>query len=86
MDSLEHLKINSQFSKYFSTNKSALVKKSFVNDLSVGWQNLNLLSHPYATLAPQTRQSRASAENLKYLTLAPQERPSGEILNYSLSH
>ena len=41
-----------------------------VNDLSIEWQNLNLLSHPNATLAPQARQAR----------------PSGEILNYLLSH
>ena len=56
------------------------------NDLTVGWQNLNPLSHPNATLAPQARQARASGENLNYVTLAPQARPSGEILNYWLSH
>ena len=39
------------------------------NDLTIGWQNLNLLSHPNATQAPQARQARAS----------------GEILNYSMS-
>ena len=33
------------------------------NDLTIGWQNLNLLNHPNATLAPQTRESRASGEN-----------------------
>ena len=38
----------------------------------MGWQNLNPLSHPNATLAPQTRQARASGENLNYVTLAPQ--------------
>ena len=56
-----------------------------INDLTIGWQNLNLPSHPN-TLAPQVL--RASGENLKYVTLAPQARqarPSGEILNYSLS-
>ena len=53
------------------------------NDLTIGWQNLNSLSHPNATLAPQ---ARASSENLYYETLAPQARPSGEILNYLLSH
>ena len=37
------------------------------------------------TLAPQARQARASDENLNYVTLAPQARPSGEILNYLLS-
>ena len=37
------------------------------NDLTRGWQNLYLLSHPNATLAPQAR-------------------PSGENLNYLLSH
>ena len=37
-----------------------------VNDLSIEWQNLNLLSHPNATLAPQAR-------------------PSVEILNFWLS-
>ena len=49
-------------------------------------QKLNPLSHPNATLAPQTRQVRASGENLNYVTLAPQAKPSGEIFNYSLSH
>ena len=51
----------------------------------VGWQNLNLLSHPNATLATLARQARASGEDLNYVTLAPQAMPSGEILNYSLS-
>ena len=51
-----------------------------------GWQNLNLLSQPNATLAPQAKQAMASGENLNYVTLAPQARPSGEILNYLLSH
>ena len=57
------------------------------NDLTIGWQNVNPLSHPNATLVPQTRQARASGENLNYITLAPQAmqaRPSGKILNYSL--
>ena len=40
-----------------------------LNDLTIGWQNLNLLSLPNSTLAPQARQVR----------------PSGEILNYLLS-
>ena len=30
------------------------------NDLTIGWQNLNPLSHTNATLAPQARQARAS--------------------------
>ena len=55
------------------------------NDLTIGWQNLNLLSHPNATLAPQARQARASGENLNYVTLASQASPSGEILSYLLS-
>ena len=38
----------------------------------IGWQNLNLLSHPIATLAPQARQAMASGENLNYMTLTPQ--------------
>ena len=29
----------------------------------------------------QARQARASGENLNYVTLVPQARPSGEILN-----
>ena len=49
------------------------------NDLTIGWQNLNPLSHPNATLAPQARQAKASSENLNYMTLAPQARLSGEI-------
>ena len=55
-----------------------------LNDHTIGWQNLNLLSHPTATLEPQARQARASGKNLNYMTLAPQVRqasPSGEILN-----
>ena len=59
------------------------------NDHTIGWQNLDPLSHPNTTLAPQTRQERASGENLNNVKLAPQERqerPNGEILNYSLSH
>ena len=58
------------------------------NDLTIGWQNLNPLSHSNATLVPQARQARVSGENLNYVTLTPQvrqERPSGKILNYSLS-
>ena len=60
-----------------------------LNDLTIGWQNLNLLSLPNSTLAPQARQARASREILIYVTLAPQARqarPSGEILNYLLRH
>ena len=34
------------------------------NDLTKGCQNLNLLSHPTATLAPQAKQVTASGENL----------------------
>ena len=41
------------------------------NDHTIGWQKLNLLCHPNATLAPQARQARASGENLNYVTLAP---------------
>ena len=49
------------------------------NDHTIGWQNLNLLSHPNA------RQVRASSENLNFVTLAPQARLSGEILNFLMS-
>ena len=35
-----------------------------INDLTIEWQNLNLLSHPNATLAPQ---ARTSGEILNYL-------------------
>ena len=52
------------------------------NDLTIGWQNINPLSHPNATLAPQVRQARASGENLNYVTPALQARPSVEILKY----
>ena len=48
-------------------------------DLTVGWQNLNPLSHPTATLAPQARQAKASGEILNYMTQAQQARLSGEI-------
>ena len=52
------------------------------NDLTIGWQNLNLLSLPNATLAPLARQARPSGGNLNYVTLVPLARPSGEIFNY----
>ena len=58
------------------------------NNLTIGWQNLNPMSHPNATLAPPATQARASGENLNYVTLAPQTRQartSGKNLNYSLS-
>ena len=42
-------------------NKPA--KLAPTNDLTIGWQNLNQLSHPNATLAPP---ARASGENLNY--------------------
>ena len=42
-----------------------------VNDHTTEGLNLNLLSHPNATLEPQARQVRASDENLNYVTLAP---------------
>ena len=38
----------------------------WANDLTIGWQNLNPLSHPNATLAPQ---ARASGENLNCVTM-----------------
>ena len=56
------------------------------NDLTMGCQNLNPLSHPNATLAPQ---AWVSGENLNYVILttkARQARASGEILNFLLSH
>ena len=36
-----------------------IIAPSLGNDLTIGWKNLNLLSHPNAILAPQTRQARA---------------------------
>ena len=39
------------------------------NDHTIGWQNLNTLSHPNATLAPQAMLARASGENFNYTTL-----------------
>ena len=35
--------------------------------LYIGWQNLNLLSQPNATLVPQVRKARASGEIFNYL-------------------
>ena len=64
----------------------SLLNTILCNDLTIGWQNSNPLSHPNATRMPQARQARASGENLNYVTLAPQARPSGKILNYLLSH
>ena len=46
-------------SKFLSlTSDSMNVDRSVIcNDLTIGWQNLNLLSQPNATLAPQARQA-----------------------------
>ena len=49
-----------------------IIRSDQLNDLTIGWQKLNLLSQPNATLAPQARQARANGENLNYMTLAPQ--------------
>ena len=49
--------------------KEGLVEDGFiviVNDLTIGWQYLNQLSHPNATLAPQAKQARAGSEKLNY--------------------
>ena len=35
------------------------------NDLTIGWQKLNPLSHQNTTLAPQARQARASGEHMR---------------------
>ena len=50
------------------------------NDLTIGWKNLNLLSCPNATLAPQARQARASGENLNYMKLA--QGKQGQVLEF----
>ena len=42
-------------------------RQEWSNDLTIGWQNLNLLSHSNATLVPQARQARASGEISNYL-------------------
>ena len=47
---------------------------AWLNDHTIGWQNLNLLSQHNATILQQARQARASGENLNYVTLAPQAR------------
>ena len=51
-----------------------LFLSDILNCLTIGCLNLNLLSQPSTTLAPQTRQARVSGENLNYVTLAPQTR------------
>ena len=53
------------------------------NDLTIGWKNLNWLSHSNATLVPQARQAKASGENFNYVTLAPQARQV-RCLNFEL--
>ena len=47
-------------------NLSKYLQSADINDLTLGWQDLNLLSHPNATLATQTRQARASGATLNY--------------------
>ena len=50
--------------RFPSSSKSTT--STVINDHTVGWENLNLLSHPNAILAPQARQARASGKNLNY--------------------
>ena len=60
-------------------NSSQVIENSDTfNDLTIGWQNLNLLSHPNATLAPQ---ARASSDNLNYVTLQSCSAKSEFFLN-----
>ena len=54
------------------------------NDLTIGWQKLNLLSHSNATLVPQARQARASGENLNYVTLASNKASKAKWCNFEL--
>ena len=53
-----------------SDHGGQITRTGWINDddLTIGWQNLNPLSHPNATLVPQARQARASGENLNYKT------------------
>ena len=76
------------YNSYIDISSRIITTSTTANDLTIGWQNWNLLSHPNATLTAQARLARTSGENLNYMTLAPQPRqarPSGEKLNYSLS-
>ena len=52
---------------------------SGTNDLTIGWQNLNLLSHSDATLALHSRQARASGENLNYVALGHKK---GQVVKF----
>ena len=63
------------------TRLSESVSMIILKDITIG----SPLSYPNATIVLQTRQARAIRENLNHVTLAPQARKSGEILNYSLS-
>ena len=54
-----------------------LARSEQLNDLTTGWQKLNLLSHPIATLAPQVRQS---GEILNY------SQPNDHTLGYQTSN
>ena len=65
-----HVKIIYQVCGMINSHRKLLVGCCCINDLTIGWQNLNLLSHPTATLGPQARQARASCENLNYMTLS----------------
>ena len=58
-----------------------LCRTDTINDLTIGWQNLDLLSHHHhnATLAPQSRQARASGENLNYVALGHKQ---GQVVKF----
>ena len=62
-------KVTSVADQLNSSKFQSLLTNVSCNDLTIGWQNSNPLSHPNATLAPQARQARASGKNLNYVTL-----------------
>ena len=55
LDCVKYENINkdciSGLNKYFHISQSIYYCKGWFNDLTIGWQNLNPLSHPNATLA-----------------------------------
>ena len=59
--------LGTDWTKLHHSPHLTLLPRPGTNDLTIGWQNLNLPSHPNATLAPQTRQARPSGETLNYL-------------------
>ena len=78
------IQINTEWNNNYSSAAywTAFLMLTRLNDLTIGWQNINPLSHPSATVVPQIRQARASGENLNYMTLVHKQGKQGQVVKF----